>query len=129
MLIEFGKIPPEKENGVIGDTLFPAGGYFLPAATGRNILMENNENYIRQGQNKRRNVRVAQPQHTVSVIGSGGGVCSRPEEEEGARDLLYFRCLSIFLPFSDDEGPLALPFSPHVLTSTGFFFTTDRNGS
>jgi hypothetical protein len=47
MLIEFGKNSSRKKaNGVIGDTLFPAGGYFLPAATGRNILMENNKNYI-----------------------------------------------------------------------------------
>jgi hypothetical protein len=46
-------------------------------------------------QENKTKVRVAQPR-TVSVIGSGGGVCSRPE---GARDLLYFFTLpSIFLP-------------------------------
>jgi hypothetical protein len=42
---------------------------------------------------------------------------------------IYFCCLSIFVPFSDDEAlNLFFPFSPHVLTSTGFFFTRTETG-
>lgn len=98
MLIEFGKNSSRKKRKwrdwghiISGRRLFSSGRNRKEYLYGKTIRITFTS------QENKTKVRVAQP-HTVSVIGSGGGVCSRPE---GALAIFYiFLTLqpSIFLP-------------------------------